>query len=70
MWVKHDACYKPIEIKNHGYKQYSFVKYGLDILRNIMSSLPIKNKEFSNAVILFAMAGFENSLERFLENSA
>ncbi|MFH1325847.1 MAG: IS4 family transposase [Candidatus Falkowbacteria bacterium] len=70
MGIKYDACYEPIEVKKHGYKQYSYVKYGLDLLRNILSSLPLKNTEFSNAVILFSMIGFENSLSTLIESSA
>lgn len=70
MGIKYDVCYEPIKIKKHGYKQYSYVKYGLDILRNILSGLPIKNTAFSNAVILFTMTGFENSLAKSLESSA
>jgi hypothetical protein len=70
MGIKHDACYEPIEIKKHGYKQYSFIKYGLDILTTILHSLPVKLTEFSNAVLLFIMNGFEKSLSGLLENSA
>lgn len=68
--VKHDACYEPIEVKKHGYKQYSYVKYGLDILSYILHSLPLKSADFSNAVILFTMNGFEKSLYKVLESSA
>jgi hypothetical protein len=67
--IKYDACYEPIEIKKHGYKQYSYVKYGLDILSNILHSLPIKVTEFLNAVILLSMNGFEKSLSGLLESS-
>jgi len=67
--VKYDACYEPIEVKKHGYKQYSYVKYGLDVLCNILFGLTMKRVEFSNAVILFTMKGFENSLSGLLENS-
>ena len=65
--IKYDKCYEPIEIKKHGYKQYSFVKYGLDIVRGIISNLPVKSAEFANIVILFCMKGFENSLSVLLE---
>lgn len=67
MGIKCDACYQAIEIKKHGYKQCSYVKYGLDILSNILHSLPIKNVEFSNAIILFTMKGFEKSLSELLK---
>jgi hypothetical protein len=70
MGVKYDACYQPIEVKKHGFKQYSYVKYGLDVLCNILFGLTMKRTEFSNAVILFTMKGFENSLSGLLENSA
>lgn len=67
MGIKQDACYESIEIKKHGYKQYSYVKYGLDILSNILHSLPVKMAELSNAIILFTMVGFERSLNPLLE---
>ena len=60
--IKQDACYEPIEIKKHGYKQYSYVKYGLSILSGILHGLPVKMADLSNAIILFIMAGFEKSM--------
>lgn len=68
--IKYDACTEPIEIKKHGYKQYSFVKYGIDIMRKILDSMRVKKTEFANAVILFTMKGFENSLSGLIESSA
>jgi len=65
--IKENACYESIEIKKHGYKQYSFVKYGLDILRNILHGLPFKMAQLSNAVMLFVMIGFEKSLATLIE---
>ncbi len=65
--IKHDACYEAIEIKKHGYRQYSYVKYGLNILTNILHGLPAKMVELSNATILFSMSGFEKSLSELLE---
>jgi len=65
--IKYDICYEPIEIKKHGYKQYSYVKYGLDIMRGIIGHLHVKATEFANVVILFSMNGFENSLSELLE---
>ena len=56
-----------IEIKKHGYKQYSYVKYGLDIMSGIIGHLHVKATEFANVVILFSMNGFENSLSELLE---
>lgn len=67
--VKYDACYEPIEVKKHGHKQYSFVKYGLDILRKMLDSLPLKRVEFANAVLLFIMKGYEKSLSEALAGS-
>lgn len=69
MGIKYDACYQPIEVKKHGYKQYSYVKYGLDILCSILFGITIKGTEFANAVILFTMNGFEKSLCEILERS-
>ncbi len=66
--VKHDACFKPIEIKKHGYKQCSYVKHGLDLLSEILLNLPYKMEQFSNSVFLFTMNGFENSLSEVLED--
>lgn len=65
--IKYDACYEQIEVKKHGYKQYSYVKYGLNIMTEILHSLPVKSANFSNAVLLFIMRGFENSLSCVLE---
>lgn len=65
--IKYDKCYEPIEIKKHGHKQYSFVKYGLDIMREIISHINIKSAEFANVVILLGMCGFEKSLANLLE---
>jgi len=67
--VKYDACYEPIEVKKHGHKQYSYVKYGLDILRKMLDSLPLKRVEFANAVLLFIMKGYEKSLAEALAGS-
>ncbi len=67
--VKYDTCYKSIEIKKHGYKQCSFVKYGLDLMGEIILNLPYKMEQFSNLIILFTMNGFENSISRVLNNS-
>jgi len=68
--IKYDACYEPIEVKKHGNKQYSYIKYGLDTLTTILYGLPSKIVEFSNAVLLFIMNGFEKSLSELLENTA
>ena len=65
--IKYDACYEPIEVKKHGYKQYSYVKYGLNIMTEILHNLHVKLTEFSNAVLLLIMRGFENSLSCALE---
>jgi hypothetical protein len=65
--IKHDACYEAIEIKKHGYRQYSYVKYGLKILTNILQCLPVKMVELSNSIILFTMEGFEKSLSELLQ---
>lgn len=65
--IKYDKCYEPIEIKKHGHKQYSYVKYGLDILREIVSYINIKTVEFANVVILLSIVGFEKSLANSLE---
>jgi transposase len=65
--IKYDKCYEPIEIKKHGHKQYSFVKYGLDIMREIISYINIKAKEFANIVILLSINGFEKNLANLLE---
>lgn len=67
--LKYDACYEPIEVKKHGYKQYSYVKYGLNIMTGLLHNLQVKLTEFSNAVLLFIMRGFENSLSGVLERS-
>ncbi len=67
--VKYDACYEPIEVKKHGHKQYSYVKYGIDILRKTLDSLPLKLAELSNAVFLFIMQGYERSLSEVLAGS-
>lgn len=68
--IKYDACYEPIEVKKHGNKQYSYIKYGLDILTTILHGLQCKTTEFLNAVLLFIMNGFEKSLFELLESSA
>jgi len=65
--IKYDKCYEPIEIKKHGYKQYSYVKYGLDIMRGIISYINIKTVEFANVVLLLTINGFEKSLSNLLE---
>lgn len=67
--IKYDACYEAIEVKKHGYKQYSYVKYGLNILTGILHGLPVKMAEFSNAISLFIMCGFEKSLSMSLEGT-
>ena len=47
MWL-HQS--NPIKVKNHGRKQVSIFRYGLDYLRSIVTDLDLKHNKFLHSL--------------------
>lgn len=59
-----DACEKPIEIKNHGYKANSFFRHGLNILRKVF--IRPRNSEKRLDELINLIVDFTNSVFYFI----